>query len=115
MKKKSEYYVIDAEGTLVNQTPFATERKAVEAKRVYEENCSDVTLPLRIINGDQCRATCERCEVTYFGGDALERLAWHVKHGHVIGKLPCSRCGLPTTFDTTYGDLCYRCCRADNE
>lgn len=29
--------------------------------------------------------------------------------------IPCSRCGLPTTFDPTYGDLCYRCCRADNE
>lgn len=30
-------------------------------------------------------------------------------------RVSCSRCGLPTTFDPTYGDLCYRCCRADNE
>lgn len=29
--------------------------------------------------------------------------------------IPCSKCGQPTTFDSTYGDLCYRCCRADNE
>lgn len=29
--------------------------------------------------------------------------------------IPCSRCGKPTTFDPTYGDLCYRCCRAKNE
>lgn len=28
---------------------------------------------------------------------------------------PCSRCRKPTTFDPTYGDLCYRCCRAENE
>ena len=26
-----------------------------------------------------------------------------------------SLCGKPTTFDPTYGDLCFRCCRADNE
>jgi hypothetical protein len=31
------------------------------------------------------------------------------------GEIPCSKCGEPTTFDPTYGDLCYRCCRADNE
>lgn len=30
-------------------------------------------------------------------------------------SIPCSMCGKPTTFDPTYGDLCYRCCRADNE
>lgn len=29
--------------------------------------------------------------------------------------IPCSRCGKPTTFDPTYSDLCYRCCRAANE
>lgn len=29
--------------------------------------------------------------------------------------IPCSKCGLPTTWDTTYGDLCYRCCRTSNE
>lgn len=29
--------------------------------------------------------------------------------------IPCSKCGQPTTFDPTYGDLCYRCIRADNE
>lgn len=30
-------------------------------------------------------------------------------------RIPCSKCGMLTTFDPTYGDLCYRCCRADNE
>lgn len=30
-------------------------------------------------------------------------------------RIPCSRCGQPATWDPTYGDLCYRCCRADNE
>ena len=27
----------------------------------------------------------------------------------------CCLCGNPTTWDETYEDLCYRCCRADNE
>ena len=30
-------------------------------------------------------------------------------------KVKCSRCGEPTTYDPTYGDLCYRHIRADNE
>lgn len=30
-------------------------------------------------------------------------------------SIPCSMCGKPTTFDPTYGDLCYRCCRTSNE
>jgi hypothetical protein len=30
-------------------------------------------------------------------------------------SIPCSRCRKPTTFDPIYGDLCYRCIRADNE
>lgn len=30
-------------------------------------------------------------------------------------RVPCCNCGQLTTLDTTYGDLCYRCCRADNE
>lgn len=30
-------------------------------------------------------------------------------------SVPCSRCGRPTTFDPTYGDLCYEHIRADNE
>lgn len=30
-------------------------------------------------------------------------------------RVPCSQCGQPTTRDPIYGDLCYRCCRADNE
>lgn len=29
--------------------------------------------------------------------------------------IPCSKCGEMTTWDPTYQDLCYRCCRADNE
>lgn len=32
-----------------------------------------------------------------------------------FGRIPCSRCGKPTTWDSTYNDLCYRCIRADNE
>lgn len=27
----------------------------------------------------------------------------------------CCLCGNPTTRDPIYGDLCYRCCRAENE
>ena len=30
-------------------------------------------------------------------------------------RVPCCFCGQPTVWDTTYGDLCYRCIRADNE
>jgi hypothetical protein len=30
-------------------------------------------------------------------------------------RVPCCKCGRPTTRDAVYGDLCYRCCRADNE
>lgn len=29
--------------------------------------------------------------------------------------IPCSSCGKVTTWDSTYGDLCFRCIRADNE
>ncbi len=43
------YNVVDAKDELVNQTPFASEREAFEAKRVYEDNCTDVTLPLRVV------------------------------------------------------------------
>ena len=43
------YNVVDAKGELINQTPFASEREASEAKRVYEDNCTDVTLPLRVV------------------------------------------------------------------
>lgn len=32
-----------------------------------------------------------------------------------LRRIPCSRCGQPTTYDPIYGDLCYRCCRASNE
>jgi hypothetical protein len=32
-----------------------------------------------------------------------------------VAHIPCSRCGLPTTWDATYGDLCFRCIRANNE
>ena len=31
------------------------------------------------------------------------------------GAIACSRCGKPTTWDSTYQDLCYRCIRAKNE
>lgn len=30
-------------------------------------------------------------------------------------RIPCGSCGRLTVRDTTYGDLCYRCIRADNE
>jgi NMD protein affecting ribosome stability and mRNA decay len=29
--------------------------------------------------------------------------------------IPCCMCGLLTTWDPVYNDLCYRCIRADNE
>ena len=64
-----EYYVIDAEGALVNQTPFATERKATEAKRIYEENCSDVTFPLRVIAGKLTGDQCSVCRHWYREGE----------------------------------------------
>lgn len=28
--------------------------------------------------------------------------------------IPCGECGKPTTFDDTYGDLCFRCAFAEN-
>lgn len=30
-------------------------------------------------------------------------------------SIRCSRCGKPTTWDSVYNDLCYRCIRASNE
>ena len=33
----------------------------------------------------------------------------------VVITIPCSKCGEPTMFDPTYGDLCYRHIGADNE
>lgn len=30
-------------------------------------------------------------------------------------SIPCCNCGKPTTWDSTYQDLCYRCIRAKNE
>lgn len=27
--------------------------------------------------------------------------------------IPCCRCGSLTTWDTTYNDLCYRCCTTE--
>jgi hypothetical protein len=30
-------------------------------------------------------------------------------------RIPCSKCGKLTTRDPIYDDLCYRCCRAENE
>lgn len=32
-----------------------------------------------------------------------------------VMRVPCCMCGKPTTIDEVYGDLCYRCIRADNE
>lgn len=32
-----------------------------------------------------------------------------------VSRILCPLCGKPTTWDPTYQDLCYRCCRADNE
>lgn len=61
LSKRSGYYVIDAEGALVNQTPFATERKATEAMHVYEDNCSDVVRPLRVIKGNLTGDQCSVC------------------------------------------------------
>lgn len=30
-------------------------------------------------------------------------------------RIPCCMCGQLTTRDPVYQNLCYRCCRADNE
>lgn len=56
--------------------------------------------------------TDERVDATQsdFADDGFE-----VKVNMDDGAIACSRCGKPTSFDPIYGDLCYRCCRADNE
>lgn len=48
----SGYLIIDSENTLVGEEPFPSEREAYRAKRVYEDNCSDVALPLRVVRAD---------------------------------------------------------------
>jgi hypothetical protein len=69
----------------------------------------------KLLPADELEAPCTCGQIVYFGEDALERLAWHIKHGHTIGTIPCSNCTLPTKIEPPYGDLCYRCIRADNE
>ena len=61
------------------------------------------------------------------GGTALYFVIWLAYCWHVLNSplsiddedepmtTPCSKCGKLTTFDPIYGDLCYRCIRADNE
>lgn len=42
-------------------------------------------------------------------------MAEMIDDDHEPMRVPCCMCGKPTTIDQTYGNLCYRCCRADNE
>ena len=53
----ARYQIVDAKGTPVGQ-PFKSARLAYEAKRVYQEHCSDVALPLKVIRVDDM----EECE-----------------------------------------------------
>lgn len=45
------YQIVDAEGQPVAE-PFTSVREAYEAKRIYQDHCSDVTLPLRVVPVD---------------------------------------------------------------
>ena len=53
--------------------------------------------------------------------DANRVLAWIKQHHETADAepesqaIPCGNCGEPTTRDSTYGNLCYRCIRAKNE
>lgn len=46
-----KYQVVDAKDEPVAE-PFDSERKAYEAKDVYRDHCTDVTLPLRVVEVD---------------------------------------------------------------
>lgn len=48
------FYVIDRNGIVINQSPF-TERKAVEARRVYADNCVDILFPLTVVSEREYR------------------------------------------------------------
>lgn len=54
---------------------------------------------------------------SYIGAPEDERGYWDDKEPEEDDRspIPCSKCSEPTSYDPTYGDLCYRCCRADNE
>jgi hypothetical protein len=46
------YLVIDNDNELVSEVPFPSERKAYEAKRVYEDHCDSLARPLRVVRAD---------------------------------------------------------------
>lgn len=52
------YNVVDRNGEPINQTPFESERKAYEAKRVYEGNCYEPR-PYKVVLSEETRALAE--------------------------------------------------------
>lgn len=46
---KKGYVIVDANDELVTEEPFQSQRKAYEAKAVYEDHCTDIALPLRVV------------------------------------------------------------------
>jgi len=46
------YLVIDRDGEPLHEEPFATERKAIEAKRVYEDHVEDAPRPFRVVKAE---------------------------------------------------------------
>lgn len=65
----SGFLVIDKANELVSEVPFATERKAYEAMRVYEDNCMDIARPLRVVRADTLTnyGQCSVCRRYQFG------------------------------------------------
>lgn len=49
MKNQKGYVIVDANDELVTEDPFPTQRKAYEAKAVYEDHCTDIAFPLRVV------------------------------------------------------------------
>lgn len=70
----------------------------------------------RCENGNEFRGLTSkppvRCPVC--GSGKIEMVA-EIDSELLVQRIPCCKCGQPTTWDSTYNDLCYRCCRADNE
>jgi len=65
---------------------------------------------------DPAQKTIDMCEC----GDApatvdCDERGWLCPECAAPNVIACGECGGPTTYDDTYGNLCYRCCRADNE
>jgi hypothetical protein len=80
---------------------FLTEKAAIQHARtrvIAEENCLHKRL-------DELDARF----------DAIEDAETNDDDEYEPSCIPCSLCGKSATWDSTYGDPCFRCIRADNE